>query len=142
MGSPSQQLVSFNALPATNTKLMESTLFYDVTSCKFLYSGLLKRYMLPISNMAFSTKIKGNHHLQGNVQVYNVRIPALLLESFSRKCGRAGKSEVNLNLVISFRSDWRSHSPRRRLNAARVCLFGFLGLFLRIVDLFGPSPVR
>ena len=25
---------------------------------------------------AFSTKIKGNHHLQGNVQVYNVRIPA------------------------------------------------------------------
>ena len=25
--------------------------------------------------MAFSTKIKGNHHLQGNVQVYNVRIP-------------------------------------------------------------------
>ena len=24
--------------------------------------------------MAFSTKIKGNHHLQGNVQVYNVRI--------------------------------------------------------------------
>ena len=27
--------------------------------------------------MAFSTKIKGNHHLQGNVQVYNVRIPVL-----------------------------------------------------------------
>ena len=27
--------------------------------------------------MAFSTKIKGNHHLQGNVQAYNVRIPAL-----------------------------------------------------------------
>ena len=26
--------------------------------------------------MAFSTKIQGNHHLQGNVQVYNVRIPA------------------------------------------------------------------
>ena len=25
--------------------------------------------------MAFSTKIKGNHDLQGNVQVYNVRIP-------------------------------------------------------------------
>ena len=23
--------------------------------------------------MAFSTKIKGHHHLQGNVQVYNVR---------------------------------------------------------------------
>ena len=26
--------------------------------------------------MAFSTKIKGNRHLQGHVQVYNVRIPA------------------------------------------------------------------
>ena len=25
--------------------------------------------------MAFSTKIKGHHHVQGNVQVYNVRIP-------------------------------------------------------------------
>ena len=25
--------------------------------------------------MAFSTKIKGHHHLQGNVQVYHVRIP-------------------------------------------------------------------
>ena len=28
--------------------------------------------------MAFSIKIKGNHHLQGNVQVYNVRIPVLV----------------------------------------------------------------
>ena len=26
--------------------------------------------------MAFSTNIKGHHHLQGNVQVYNVRMPA------------------------------------------------------------------
>ena len=26
--------------------------------------------------MAFSTKVKGHPHLQGNVQVYNVRIPA------------------------------------------------------------------
>ena len=26
-------------------------------------------------NMFFSSKIKGNRHLQGNVQVYNVRIP-------------------------------------------------------------------
>ena len=25
--------------------------------------------------MAFSTKIKGNHHLQGNVQAYNIRMP-------------------------------------------------------------------
>ena len=27
------------------------------------------------TKMAFSTKIKGNHYLQGNVQVYTVRIP-------------------------------------------------------------------
>ena len=27
----------------------------------------------------FNTKIKGNHHLQGNVQVYNVRIPVPLV---------------------------------------------------------------
>ena len=39
------------------------------------WTGLLKRCILPIWNMAFSTKIKGNHHLQGNVQVYNVSIP-------------------------------------------------------------------
>ena len=31
--------------------------------------------------MAFSTKIKGNHHLQGNVQVYNVRIPVQSVSS-------------------------------------------------------------
>ena len=28
--------------------------------------------------MAFSTKIKGNHNLQGNVQVFHVRIPAIV----------------------------------------------------------------
>ena len=27
--------------------------------------------------MAVSTKIQGTHHLQGNVQVYNVRIPVM-----------------------------------------------------------------
>ena len=31
--------------------------------------------------MAFSTKTKGNHHLQGNVQAYNVRIPVLVGEN-------------------------------------------------------------
>ena len=30
--------------------------------------------------MAFSTKIRGTHHLQGNVQVYNVRTPAFILQ--------------------------------------------------------------
>ena len=33
--------------------------------------GLLKRYILPIQNMAFSAKTKRNHHSQGNAQVYN-----------------------------------------------------------------------
>ena len=28
--------------------------------------------------MFFSAKMKGHHHLQGNVQVYNVRIPVFL----------------------------------------------------------------
>ena len=36
--------------------------------------GSLKDTFCPFENMAFSTKIKGTHHLQGNVQVYNVRI--------------------------------------------------------------------
>ena len=35
-----------------------------------------KRYMLqPFETCGLFIKIKGNHHLQGNVQVYNVRIP-------------------------------------------------------------------
>ena len=39
-------------------------------------TGLLKRYILPIlKHDFFNTKIEGHHHLQGNVQVYNVRIP-------------------------------------------------------------------
>ena len=39
--------------------------------------GLLKRYMLQPFEPCFffNTKIKRNHHLQGNAQVYNVRIP-------------------------------------------------------------------
>ena len=38
-------------------------------------AGLLKRYILPLKHGFFNTKIKGNHHSQANVQVYNVRIP-------------------------------------------------------------------
>ena len=39
-------------------------------------TGLLKRHMLqPFETCCFfNTKIQGSHHLQGNVQVYNVRI--------------------------------------------------------------------
>ena len=41
-----------------------------------MYTGLLKRYILqPFDTCGFSTKLEGNHHLQGNVQLYNVRIP-------------------------------------------------------------------
>ena len=45
-----------------------------VTPC---HTGLLKRnsFCNHLTHVVFSTKIKGNHHLQGNVQVYNVRIP-------------------------------------------------------------------
>ena len=40
----------------------------------------------PLGWMAFSTKIKGHHHLQGNVQVHNVRIPVLVsLETSAQK---------------------------------------------------------
>ena len=38
-------------------------------------AGLLKRYVLQPFETWLSTKIKGKHHVQGNVQVYNVRIP-------------------------------------------------------------------
>ena len=44
-----------------------------------LRSGLHKRYIWPIGKKAFSTKTMGHLHLQGNVQVYNVRIPAKAL---------------------------------------------------------------
>ena len=39
--------------------------------------------MLAIRNMAFSAKIQWNHHLQGNVQVYNVKIPVQGVDSLS-----------------------------------------------------------
>ena len=41
-----------------------------------IYTGLLKdTFCNHLKHVACPTKIKGNHHLQGNVQVYNVRIP-------------------------------------------------------------------
>ena len=42
-----------------------------------LYQGSLKDAVCPFETW-LSTKIKGNHHIQGNVQVYNVRISAYL----------------------------------------------------------------
>ena len=61
--------------------------------------------------MAFSTKIKGNHHLQGNAQVYNVRIPDTIqpqkaknalarqmLRRASAGFGRVVESPANLGL--------------------------------------------
>ena len=44
--------------------------------------------------MAFSTKIKGTHHLQGNVQVYNVRIPVSFMTlGSSSELGSWSRSE-------------------------------------------------
>ena len=42
-----------------------------------LWQGSLKdTFCNHLKHVAFfNTKTKGNHHLQGNVQVYNVRIP-------------------------------------------------------------------
>ena len=37
-----------------------------------------------LKHVVFSTKIKENHHLQGNVQVYNVRIPVKGNVSFAQ----------------------------------------------------------
>ena len=50
--------------------------------------GFLKDTFCPFETWlfhVFSTKIKGSHHLQGNVQVYNVSIPeqAGKLENFA-----------------------------------------------------------
>ena len=47
--------------------------------------GSLKDLHFAHLKHVFFTKIKGNHRLQGNVQVYNVRIPALV--SLSQKWG-------------------------------------------------------
>ena len=45
------------------------------------FAGLLTRYTLqPFEACCFSTEMKENHHSQGHVQVYNVRIPGLFLE--------------------------------------------------------------
>ena len=44
----------------------------------FLFFFLLDFFMSVFDSLLFSTTIKGNHHLQGNVQVYNVRIPVVL----------------------------------------------------------------
>ena len=55
----------------------------------YIYTGLLKRYILPNRNMAFSTKMRGNHHLQGNVQVYNLRIPDIYVSMDSYACNYA-----------------------------------------------------
>ena len=49
------------------------------------YSGLLKRnsFCNPLKHVAFSSKMKGHHHLQGSVQVYDVRIPVILQGSLN-----------------------------------------------------------
>ena len=45
--------------------------------------------------MAFFTKIKGHHHSQGNVQVYNVRTPAGIYRESSHCVGATWISSVH-----------------------------------------------
>ena len=42
---------------------------------EFTQESLKDTFCNHSKHVAFSTQVKGNHHLQGNVQVYNVRIP-------------------------------------------------------------------
>ena len=48
--------------------------------------------------MAFSTKIKGHHHLQGNVQVYNVRIPVFWKARRIYSKGQTAPQNMKFNL--------------------------------------------
>ena len=73
--------------------------------------------------MAFSTKIKGHHHLQGNVQVYNVRIPAVLASLFGHNlCRNEGQvgAEIELwrlgKMARWIRKDWKVQGTLRKLN--------------------------
>ena len=43
-------------------------------SLQHAFQGSLKDTVCPFETWLFSTKMKGTHHLQGNAQVYNVRI--------------------------------------------------------------------
>ena len=42
-----------------------------------LAQGSLKDTFCPFETWLFPPEINGNHHLQGNVRVYNVRIPVI-----------------------------------------------------------------
>ena len=54
--------------------------------------------------MAFSTKINGNHHLQGNVQVYNVRIPDVPRKYFNDTVQAELWSEVLVQIRLQLGS--------------------------------------
>ena len=43
----------------------------------FVQGSLKETFCNYLKHVAFFQQIKGNHHLQGNVQVYNVRIPVV-----------------------------------------------------------------
>ena len=71
--------------------------------------------------MAFSTKINGSHHLQGNVQVYNVRIPAKPHSGFpSMLSGVHALSEVGAHQAGQFSSHQLATLPFASLRPRHV----------------------
>ena len=63
------------------------------------HQGSSKDTFCSFETWAFSTKIKGNHHLQGNVQLYNVRIPVCL--------------HPQTNPAVSLAIDFSQRPPRK-----------------------------
>ena len=54
--------------------------------------------------MFFSTKIKGNHHLQGDVQVYNVRIPVVGFQK--KECPTLWRLKGNRRKLVGSKREW------------------------------------
>ena len=62
------------AMPCPDTLHFVSRRSLKDTCCNHLKHGAFSTKINHLKHAAFSAKIKGHHHLQGNVQVYNVRI--------------------------------------------------------------------
>ena len=76
------------------------SLFWGNLSFWLASARLLKRspFCNHLKHGFFNTKIKGNHHLQGNVQVYNVRIPVLLQRNAPEGEGGGGSNRRLMQL--------------------------------------------
>ena len=78
--------------------------------------------------MAFSTKIKGHRHVQGNVQVYNVRIPVAIVAYLGLLCRDPFEPSLFGRPKFAVRSFFGTHG----LDVLNFCLWsvrGSLGLF-------------